>query len=259
MSIRRSKPASVRVTTALRTHLRSNVVGYVALFFAMSLGTAWALGTNSVRSKHIVNGQVKASDVANGAIGSAKVSDNSLTGADVNSLTGTDVTDNSLTGADVNALSGTDVTDNSLTGDDISESALGPVPSAVLGGRGRTGAGGACDPESTTFITCASVSLSLPASTRVLVMAHSRAVGELGERPVGACRLGTSVGDVLPTSKTTIHSADLNDSDNLTLMGVTAPIGPGEISFGIDCNQDPNLGAVRYDDTLVSAVALGPG
>src|SRR5687767_12882971 len=47
----------------LRTHLRSNLVGYVALFCALNLGTAWALERNTVRSKHIVNGQVKAVDV----------------------------------------------------------------------------------------------------------------------------------------------------------------------------------------------------
>ena len=45
-------------------HLRANVVGYIALFFALGLGTAWALDANSVRSKHIVNGQVKGADVA---------------------------------------------------------------------------------------------------------------------------------------------------------------------------------------------------
>lgn len=45
------------------SHLRSNVVGYVALFFALGLGTAWALETNSVKSKHIVNDAVKGKDI----------------------------------------------------------------------------------------------------------------------------------------------------------------------------------------------------
>ncbi len=43
-------------------HVRSNVVGYVAVFLALT-GTAWALERNSVRSRHIVNGQVKGADV----------------------------------------------------------------------------------------------------------------------------------------------------------------------------------------------------
>ena len=50
-------------------HLRANLVGYVALFFALGLGTAWALDANSVRSKHIVNGQVKGKDVAERTLG----------------------------------------------------------------------------------------------------------------------------------------------------------------------------------------------
>jgi len=50
-------------------HLRTNVVAYVALFFALGLGTAWALDANSVRSKHIVNGQVTGVDVAERTLG----------------------------------------------------------------------------------------------------------------------------------------------------------------------------------------------
>ena len=45
-------------------HLRGNLVGYLALVFALGIGTAWALDRNSVRSKHIVNGQVKDKDLA---------------------------------------------------------------------------------------------------------------------------------------------------------------------------------------------------
>jgi len=48
--------------TVIRTHLRRNLVGYVALFLALGVGTAWAVERNSIRSRHIVNGQVKAKD-----------------------------------------------------------------------------------------------------------------------------------------------------------------------------------------------------
>ncbi len=47
-------------------HLRGNVVAYVALFFALGMGTAWALERNSVRSKHIVDGQVQVRDTRAG-------------------------------------------------------------------------------------------------------------------------------------------------------------------------------------------------
>lgn len=45
-------------------HLRQQFVGYVALFLALTMGVAWALEANSVKSIHIVDGQVKASDLA---------------------------------------------------------------------------------------------------------------------------------------------------------------------------------------------------
>lgn len=41
----------------------SNVVATVALFLAMGGGLAWALANNSVKSKHIKDGQVKSDDV----------------------------------------------------------------------------------------------------------------------------------------------------------------------------------------------------
>lgn len=56
-------------------HLRGNVVAYVALFFALG-GSAYAvtaLDRNSVRSKHIKNGQVKIGDAKKSAFGRGTV------------------------------------------------------------------------------------------------------------------------------------------------------------------------------------------
>ncbi len=79
--IQRKAHMSVRIVQ----HLRNNVVGYVALFFAMGVGTAWALGANSVKSKHIVNDQVKSADVR----------DDVLPGG---GLTGDDIKESTLVG-----------------------------------------------------------------------------------------------------------------------------------------------------------------
>lgn len=50
----------------LRSHLTyANVTATLALFLALGGGIAWALETNSVKSKHIVNEQVKAVDIQN--------------------------------------------------------------------------------------------------------------------------------------------------------------------------------------------------
>ena len=56
----------------------ANVVSVIALFAALGLGTAWALAPDSVKSKHIVNGQVKTKDLADNAVNAAKLGDDSV-------------------------------------------------------------------------------------------------------------------------------------------------------------------------------------
>jgi hypothetical protein len=65
----------------IRNHLRSNVVGYLALFMALS-GTALALpATNTVFSKDIVNGEVKSKDISDtNGVRSADVRDDDKNG-----------------------------------------------------------------------------------------------------------------------------------------------------------------------------------
>ena len=66
----------------IRNHIRSNVVGYVALFFALSLGTAWAShpgGENTISSADIIDGAVRNADIRNGAVNSPKVANDNLT------------------------------------------------------------------------------------------------------------------------------------------------------------------------------------
>jgi len=64
----------------IRDHLRTNIVGYLALFVALS-GTAWAaskIGSEDIKrkavlSKHIKNKEVKTKDLANGAVTASKL------------------------------------------------------------------------------------------------------------------------------------------------------------------------------------------
>jgi hypothetical protein len=77
----------------IRRHLSfANVVSVIALFVAISGGTAVALnGTNTVQSDDLGPGaQVKAPDVAANAVGSGKVINESLTGQDVKNQSGVD-------------------------------------------------------------------------------------------------------------------------------------------------------------------------
>ena len=106
-------------------HVKSSIVGYIALFMVLS-GTAYA--ANTVFSADIVDGEVKSVDVANAGLTGVDVANSSLTGFDVadNTVAGADVTNSSLTGVDVSngSLTGADVADNSLTGTDIAENTL---------------------------------------------------------------------------------------------------------------------------------------
>lgn len=143
------------MSTRIAHHLRSNVYGLIAIFIALG-GSAIAANQaakNSVTSKAIKNGQVKGKDLAANAVDSAKVRDDSLTGADIQEATlqgldgrGAPATPTGAAGGDLagtypnpaiaadavgagevsnQSLTGLDVLDESLTTDDIDESTLG--------------------------------------------------------------------------------------------------------------------------------------
>lgn len=94
------------------------VVALVALFVALS-GTALAftLAANSVKSKNIVNGQVKLPDLAGNAVNSSKVKDGSLGGADVTdgSLSGNDIDESSLAGGQITGVDAAQLSGKSLS------------------------------------------------------------------------------------------------------------------------------------------------
>ena len=91
-------------STRVRTLVRQQWVGLIALFLVLTGGTAQALdGSNTVFSDDIVDGEVKLADVGQGAVASPEVKNDSIIAPDVatNSLTGGDVADNSLKGVDI--------------------------------------------------------------------------------------------------------------------------------------------------------------
>jgi hypothetical protein len=145
------------MSTAIANHIRSNIVGYIALFcFAMG-GTAYGLdGSNTVFSDDIVNGEVKngdigafevkANNVAPDSLGGAKIADRSVKNADLGlgASSSNTIADGGIQAIDVknNTLTGTQIdestlfNDNSLTGGDIDESTLSGVPSVPTGPAG---------------------------------------------------------------------------------------------------------------------------
>jgi hypothetical protein len=119
----------------ISNHIRSNVVAYVALFFALSGGVAFAThpgGANTISSADIIDNAVRTEDLRDanvttpdlrpGAVTSAKVADDTTPLA----LTGTDVANGSLTGGDLAAdsLGAADLAPNSAGNSEIATGAV---------------------------------------------------------------------------------------------------------------------------------------
>ena len=232
------------------------VIALIALFVSLGGSAAALSGTNRVDSGDIIDRAVKSRDIGPGQVRTGDVADdstpNALTGVDIanGALSGSDVGDSSLSGSDVGdgSLTGEDVSNSSLTGADIDEGSLGQVPSAVLGGYGRSFSGTGCNPTGASYIDCGYVTLNLPAQARVLLTAVTRSYTPGGSNQFGFCRLATSNGVLSGTSVGAIAR------DALALTAVTGLSGPGSVDFGIECNQE---GAdIAYEEVRVSAVAL---
>lgn len=98
------------MSSRLSDHARSNVVGYLALFIALS-GTAYAakkigpgdIKPGAVQSKHIGNDQLKSRDLKDGkAVKSRDVKDGTLTGQDIDESSLVGVAPAGSAGGDLN-------------------------------------------------------------------------------------------------------------------------------------------------------------
>ncbi len=110
-----------------RTHIRANIIGYVALFFALSTGAyAAGLADNSVKSKHIKDGQVTSNDVLDNSLAGSDIVESSLNGVPVsaNTVGSGQVADNSLGAPDLGANS---VTSSEIANNNVNAAKLGEV------------------------------------------------------------------------------------------------------------------------------------
>jgi hypothetical protein len=79
-------PISRSLARAVRAHLRTNLVGYLALFVALGGTGAWAadkitakdIARNAVRAKHIKKNAVKGPKIAAGAVSANKLADGAV-------------------------------------------------------------------------------------------------------------------------------------------------------------------------------------
>ena len=115
------------------------MIGYLALFFALT-GTAIALpGTNTVFSDDIVNGDVSAADIganqvtspdiANAQVGQADLAPDSVGQQEIldDSVRGVEIDDDSVASVDVlsNSLTGGDIASDTIGGDELAPGSVG--------------------------------------------------------------------------------------------------------------------------------------
>jgi hypothetical protein len=205
-------------------HVRHNLVAYVAMLLAVTLAPGSAYAALQIRSDDIVDGQVKSVDLADDAVRSRMVKNDTITGTDV------------------------------------LEASLGQVSSARQGGLGRYGYTGSCDPESETYIACSVTTVTLTAPARLLVIGTVRAKTEPNvEHAYGSCRIGTTSGPIT-TSAVEIYLHEFDDiyshDEHVSVVAVTNPLPAGTHRVGIDCLQYQPQGAIYYQQARVVAVAL---
>jgi hypothetical protein len=111
----------------IRNHIRSNVIGYLALFFALSGSVAYAThpgGDNTIDSGDIINGQVTEPDIATNAVRSAEILNDSMAGG---GLEQQDLQGSSVGGSEIrnNAVASGEVENDSLGSDDLGPDSVG--------------------------------------------------------------------------------------------------------------------------------------
>jgi hypothetical protein len=170
-----------------------------------------------------------------------------------------DIENNSIKSEDLKdgkAVKGRDVVDGSLTGDQIAEGTLDASRFAPVAGA----VGGVCDPSSTTFVDCASVTLHLKEPSRILAIATG---GEesLGFPAEARCEVRidnrtTSVG-ALPGEES-LDNTTAGATNGFARTNVTAqPEAAGPHEAALSCNQI--LGDVKIDQPTIAALAIGTG
>ena len=237
------------MTTRIGKHLRGNAVAYLALFIALG-GTAYALETDSIKSKHIKDTQVRTDDVAD------DTGPHALTGTDVaaNSLGGADIDDSSLFG------------DNSLNGADIDESSLDLA-------KAGSGYDFACTDDDQDGELCGLTFLTLSRASDVYVSAASSAVTEQfndGEGPgsgtdapnlgEGHCEIvldGVAVPNLRRTTYELQAATDAQKSGwiGLAITGVLDAVPAGQHQYALRCTETD--GDVAWIDNQISALVIG--
>jgi hypothetical protein len=125
-------------------HIRSNLIGYLALFFALTGSAAALQGRNTVDSGDVKQNTIRTGDVKDQNLTGEDLANNSLTGEDIDEskLSGVSSSPTGSAGGDLtgnfpspslasNAVQAGEIENGQVTGADVNEGTLGQVPSAA--------------------------------------------------------------------------------------------------------------------------------
>jgi hypothetical protein len=128
-------------------HLRTHVIAYVALFFALTGGTAFALtGSNTVFSDDITNGEVKTADIGGGEVRSPDILDSGVKATDIadGHVRSPEIADNAVGSSEIapaavdtskiadNAVASSKIQANAVDSSKIADNAVGSSKIADL-------------------------------------------------------------------------------------------------------------------------------
>ena len=257
----------------ISNHVRSNVVGYAALFIAMC-GTAYAVdgplpGQNQVGSGDIINGEVQTADIRDanlttadiraGAVTSGKIADQAVTGTD---LAGTGDGNNGFNG-DQEIIDGTiagfDIGNDTIGGNHIVDGSLteGDTSSVFDAGYGSDTA---CNDDENNGEVCASTTFTLNQPGNLLVNATGewRTASSGGDGVEMICVLQVDEADIGVAQSIgeagTNHPAAQNGTMALTALSGQLDVGEHTVqTLCSQLNADIDLGdnqitAVRVDN-----------
>jgi hypothetical protein len=134
-------------------------------------------------------------------------------------------------------------------------------------GRSDPTTGAQCDPNSSTFVTCSDVDVTLPHEGRVLLTGTGGQYAFNAGVTQGTCRLttdGNSLGNsVISLGNQTDASAGVTGAGNrgyargFATTIVTGPVSAGAHNFALQCNETD--ADVEFENPQISAAVFGSG